>query len=122
MASTGGGHGSYLTLSLAAAPVSWVPLLGVVGAPALWAGLGVLVRDGKRRVAGLILGGHTVASVSTLALGSPVEPGSAQWASFVQAQRVVPVLVWAGVLLYVLGLCVAWRLLLRTPAGENPAG
>lgn len=122
LASTGGGHGSYLTLSLAAAPVSWVPLLSVIGAPALWAGLGVLVRDGKRRAAGLILGAHTVASVGTIVLGSPVEPGSEQWAYFTQAQRVVPVLIWSGVLLYVLGLCLAWRLLLQTPSGESPPG
>lgn len=107
------GHGSYLTLSLAAAPLSWVPVVAIVAAPALWAGLGVLVRDGNRRTAGLILGGHTVASVGTMVFGNPAEPGVEQWAAFGRALRIAPVLVLPGALLYILGLCMAWSLVLR---------
>lgn len=109
-------------LALAAAPLSWVPFLAFVAAPALWAGLGMLLRGGNRRAAGLLLGGHTLASASTVVLGSPTEPGSEQWSYLAQAQQAVPALLWAGVLLYLLGLCMAWRLVLHAPAGQGEAG
>jgi hypothetical protein len=76
----------------------------------LWGALGHLLARGKRAFTILVLGGHTLAVLACLQLGSPYEPGTQQWEYFSRAQRLGPVALWATLGLYIVGLAAAWRL------------
>lgn len=106
----GGGHGSYLPLAVTGAPLSWVPGAGVVAPLLLWGALGHLLSAGKRTLAIVVLGAHTLAVLACLQFGSPYEPGAQQWEYFERARRLMPVTLLATLGLYVMGLAAAWRL------------
>lgn len=112
----GGGHGSYLLLSLIAAPLSWFPAVGGFVAPLFWATVGIALRDGARRRAAVLLGVHTVAAVGIVFAGNAFEPGEEQWAYYAHARGVAPALLWAGLVLYGTCLSGAWWLTLAGPS------
>ena len=106
----GSGHGSYLPLAVTGAPLSWVPGAGFVAPLLRWGALGHLLAGGKRTLAIVVLGAHTLAVLGCLQFGSPYEPGAQQWEYFERAQRLAPVALWATLGLYIVGLAAAWRL------------
>ena len=116
--SFGAGHGSYLPLALFAAPISLVPLVGLFSAPVWWAVVGWTLKDAHRVAQVLLMALHTCAMGLILWFGTPGESGSEQWRYFAKTQGVMPVWLWSGIIVYAIGLFVAWLLVLMPPRRE----
>lgn len=109
LASTGAGHGSYMPLAIAAAPVSLIPVAGFFAAPIWWGAIGVLAAlRWPLAVLGLLVA-HTITVFAILWLGSPMEPGRELWSSFWYTMRHIPFILGPTLVIYMVGLAVAWE-------------
>ena len=106
--SAGMGHCSYLPLAISAAPVSIVPVVGILLAPVWWGAVGMMLTARWRGTAVSMMVLHTCAVGLILWLGTPDEPGSQQWEYFAETQRSMPIWLWSGAVVYVFGQAVAW--------------
>ena len=106
----GAGHGSYLPLGLAAAPVSSLFRFGVLFAPVLWAGVGYALARRWSVVSTALLATHVGGAATTLIFGTPAESSRQQWEQLATSWAFV--LVWPGFFAYLTGLVVAVRIAL----------
>ena len=108
--SAGGGHGSYLPFTIFAAPLSLVPMFGLFAAPVWWGFIGWLLKSRRHSLAIVALAVHTVTVGVVLSLGNPAEHGDEQWRYFAQVERIMPLWLWCGLVIYAAGLLIAWAL------------
>jgi len=120
IASAGAGHGSYLPVSLFAAPLSVIPVAGIFVAPIWWTVVWYVLGQRRRLPAFGLLAMHALATGLLLLLGSPWEPGEEQWRYFRQAARLAPAVVWGGLVVYAAGQVAAWYLVIRATDAEGP--
>ena len=105
----GAGHGTYLPFGIYGAPLSIVPIVGMFIAPAWWGIVGKMLALRQREVSVTMMSLHTIAVGLVLAFGTPMESGDDRWKYFGEAERIMPVGLWSGIVFYVVGLLVAWR-------------
>jgi len=103
----GMGHGSYLPFAIYGAPVSIIPVLGLFVAPVWWGTVGYMLTSRRRGTAAMMIL-HTSAVGLVLWMGSPMEPWDEQWEHFSRIERAMPMLLWSGIAVYVVGQVVAW--------------
>jgi hypothetical protein len=113
---SGFGHGTYLPFGIYGAPVSIVPIVGMFIAPLWWGLLGYLIAIRQRGGAGTMLIIHIIAVVLVLWLGTPMEYGTERWTYFSKVERAMPVWLWSGMAVYVVGQLVAWTAAIRLSA------
>lgn len=113
--SAGAGHGSYLPFALFAAPLSLIPVVGLFAAPVWWGAIGWLLKEGRRPIVVGMLGIHALTVAGVLSFGTLMEPGAEQWRYFRETHRAMPVWLWTGIALYVVGLVAAWSAAWKTP-------
>jgi hypothetical protein len=115
----GFGHGSYLPAGLIAAPISSVFQFGSITAPLLWAAIGYAI--GRRWAAAgmVLLAVHTASGATSLVRGTPWETPDQQWEQLAYAGRMIPVFVWPGFVVHLVGLVVAFTMVLRQLREES---
>jgi len=59
---------------------------------------------------------HIIAVVLVLWLGTPMEYGTERWTYFSKVERAMPVWLWSGMAVYVVGQLVAWTAAIRLSA------
>lgn len=105
----GAGHGTYLPLMLFGAPLSIVPVIGVLAAPIWWAIVGWSLKD-QRLIAVSAMAVHTCAIVLLWWFGSPWETREDEWTYFHRFEEFAPVWLWSGIAVYTVGVLAAWVL------------
>ena len=112
--SAGAGHGSYLPFAIFAAPVSLIPMIWLFSAPVWWGAVGWLLKQQRSWLSALVMAGHSSTVGLILWLGTPGEPGSEQWRYFRNTERIIPLWLWSGLVLYVIGLAISWLVIARS--------
>jgi hypothetical protein len=113
---SGFGHGTYLPFGIYGAPISIVPFVGMLAPPFWWGMLGYLIASRQRGGAATMLAIHTIAVAVVLWLGTPMECGTERWTYFSKAERAMPIWLWSGMAMYVIGQLVAWTVTIRLNA------
>ncbi len=107
----GGGHGTYIFLTLASAPAI---ILGVVAsllaAPALWFVVGWLLNDKNRQKRVFFL---TIMSVYYISAGFLLIGGREEWQHMDRLWKVSPRFVAAGLAWYLTGQIVVWLIFFK---------
>jgi len=62
----------------------------------------------RREAAAIMMALHTVAVGVILFFGTPMEHGDDRWEYFSKTERIMPVWLWSGIAVYIVGLLVAW--------------
>jgi hypothetical protein len=106
------GHGTDLPLIVFGAPLSIVPVVGVLAAPIWWTVVGVSLKD-RRLIAVPVLAVHTSAVVLLWWFGSPSVSRDDEWRYFHRFEEYAPVWLWSGIALHVAGVLVAWLIAIR---------
>jgi hypothetical protein len=114
--SAGAGHGSYLPLTIFAAPLSLIPFIGLFSAPVWWAAVGWLLKQQRTWVAALTMMLHGGAVGLILWLGTPGEPGNEQWRYFRATEQIMPLWLWSGIVIYGMGVATTWLVIARSGA------
>jgi hypothetical protein len=109
----GFGHGTYLPFAIYGAPISIIPIVGMFVPPLWWGLLGYLVATRQRGGAATMLVIHMITVVLVLWLGTPMEYGTERWTYFSKVGRAMPVWLWSGMSVYVVGQLVAWTATIR---------
>jgi hypothetical protein len=120
--SAGAGHGSYLPLFMFAAPLSLLPLCALFAAPVWWGITGWLLKGERRRLAIAWLAVHTATVGLILWFGNPFEPGDEQWRYFNRVERIMPLWLWSGFVIYAIGLLVTWALTIKPIESSESVG
>ena len=114
----GAGHGSALPFALFSAPISLLPVVGFFSAPLWWTGIGWMLKEERRKALALLMALHTIAVGVVLWLGTPGEPGVEQWRYFRITEQAMPVWLWSGISVYVIGFVSIWILVLMPSSQE----
>ena len=85
-----------------------VPVLGMFIAPVWWGTVGRMFTSRRRGAVATMMTLHTVAVGVVLWLGTPMEHGDDRWKYFSQTERIMPVWLWSGITVYIVGLLVTW--------------
>ena len=86
---------------------------GAVTAPLLWGAIGYAIGRRWAAVGIVLLAIHAAGGAMSLVLGTPWETPDEQWEQLAYAGRMIPVFVWPGFVVHLVGLVVALALLLR---------
>jgi hypothetical protein len=100
LGAAGMAHGTYLPLYIYGAPLSAVPLAGLLVTPVWWTALGWAISSRRRTVALGLLAAHIIGATLFVIFGTPMEPGEDQWIYFDRMQTISPVLIWGGLASY----------------------
>ena len=108
----GAGHGTDLPLMVFGAPLSLVPVVGVLAAPLWWALVGWSLTD-QRLIAVPAMMVHTCAIVLLWWFGSPWVSRDDEWRYFRRFEEYAPVWLWSGIALHLGGVLLAWLIAIR---------
>ena len=114
---TGAGHGTYIPAAVSSAPLGLLGIAGgLLGAPALWAGIGALLEPQRRR-------GMAVLGIMLLHYGSAAwllthEPFG-DWEYFARFATFAPGIVIFWTLVYLAGQSWAWYCLVDALANKR---
>jgi hypothetical protein len=90
-----------------------LPVIGFFAAPIWWSVVGWMLKQERRGPVALMMAMHTCAIGLILWLGTPGEPGREQWRYFRATERAMPIWLWSGIVVYLLGFVVAWVLVAK---------
>lgn len=117
----GGGHGTYLPLGIFGAPLSFVPVIGIVGPPVVWTAIGFVLGNAPKREARITaVGVQALSAAAVVFAGTPFEGATEQWSYLAGASRQIGPIIIGGVVIYGLGVAVAGYAALRAPGTGTP--
>ena len=106
----GAGHGTYLPLIMFGAPLSFVPIVGILATPIWWAIVAWSLKTGRCVIAVVLMALHTCVIVFLWWFGTPGVYGEEGWTYFRQFAAFAPVWLWSGIVVHTVGVLVAWVL------------
>jgi hypothetical protein len=117
--SAGAGHGTYLPFAIFAAPVSLIPRVGLFSAPVWWAAVGWTLKHQQIWLSASSMIIHTAAVGLVLSLGTPGNLFGERWWYFRRTERAMPLWLWSGIVVYLMGVVLVWWVILRAATSQK---
>jgi hypothetical protein len=96
----GGGHGTYLPITVFGAPLSLLPGVWLVSPLILWPLFGVAVARRWRLALGVLVLSHVLGVVAGTIYGTPTESSQEQWSYLANAARQIGPIIAIAFILY----------------------
>jgi hypothetical protein len=119
LGSAGAGHGTHLPFAIFAAPVSLIPHIGLFSTPVWWAALGWTLKHQRIWLSASLMIIHAAAVGLVLSLGTPGDPFDERWRHFRRTERAMPLWLWSGIVVYLIGVVFVWSAILRAAASQR---